>query len=88
MGGSVGVALVGEIFFTALGDIPSLFQQGPNAVHAAFANSAATASWYQIATFGAVVVLVWTLKARGPQQAQGQGNAPTQAAPPPVPMEA
>ena len=88
VGGSVGVALVGEIFFTALGDIPSLFQQGPAAVHAAFANSAATASWYQIATFGAVAVLVWTLKARGPQQAQGQGSAPAQASPPPVPMEA
>lgn len=88
VGGSIGVALVGEIFFSSLGDVPSLFQHGPAAVHAGFASSAATASWFQIATFAAVAVLIWLLKARGPQAAQGQGGAPAQPAAPPVPMEA
>jgi MFS family permease len=87
VGGSIGVALVGEIFFTTLGDIPSLFKQGPVAVHAGFANAVALASWYQIICYVAVALLIWGLKARGPQQAQGQGSAPAQAAPP-VPMEA
>ena len=88
VGGSIGVALVGEIFFTALGDIPALFQHGPAAVHAGFASSAALASWYQIISFAAVAALVWVLKARGPQAQQGQGGAPREAAPAPLPMEA
>jgi MFS family permease len=86
VGGSVGVALVGEIFFTSLGDIAGLFKAGPSAVHAAFASSAALASWYQIGTFSLVVLLVWFLKARGPTQ--GYGSAPAQAAPPQVAIEA
>ena len=88
VGGSIGVALVGEIFFTSLGDVPTLFQHGPAAVHASFANATALASWFQIATFAAVAILIWLLKARGPQAAQGQGGAQPQAAPPPVAMEA
>lgn len=86
VGGSIGVALVGEVFFTSLGDIPTLFQQGPAAVHASFASSAATAAWYQIICFAAVALLVWFLKSRGPTQ-PGSGRAPAEAAPP-VPMEA
>ena len=86
VGGAVGVALTGEIFFSNLGSIPALFQAGPAAVHAAFASSTATAVWFQIATFAAVLVLVFFLKARGPQQ-QGQGGAPAHAAPP-MPAEA
>ena len=87
VGGAIGVALTGEIFFSNLGSIPALFQAGPAAVHAAFASSTATAIWFQIATFGAVILLVFFLKARGPQQQQGQGGAPAHAAPP-VPAEA
>jgi len=86
VGGSVGVALVGEIFFSQLGDIGALFKAGPTAVHEAFASSAATATWYQIASFGLVVLLVFLLKGRGPQQ--GQGGSPARANPPPVAVEA
>ena len=86
VGGSIGVALVGEIFFTQLGDVQGLFRQGQAAVHTAFANATASASWFQILTFASVAVLIWLLKARGPQAAHGQGSAP--AAAPPVAMEA
>lgn len=85
VGGSIGVALVGQIFFTSLGDIGSLFQQGPAAVHGGFADAAASATWYQIATFGAVIVLVFFLKGRGPVTGQGNMRAP---AGPPVVAEA
>jgi len=85
VGGSIGVALVGQIFFTSLGDIGGLFQTGPAAVHAGFASAAATATWYQIVSFALVIALVFFLKGRKP--AQGQGSAPAHAAPP-VPVEA
>jgi len=81
----VGVALVGQIFFASLGDIGTLFKSGPSAVHAAFSDSAAVSTWYQIVSFGLVILLVFLLKARGP--AQGHGSAPATSAPP-VPMEA
>ncbi|MEP7239455.1 MAG: MFS transporter, partial [Devosia sp.] len=86
VGGSIGVALVGEIFFTSLGDIGGLFRQGPAAVHASFASAAALATWYQVATFGAVALLIWLLKARGP--AVGQGGMRAEPAQPPMPVEA
>ena len=86
VGGSVGVALVGEIFFTRLGDIGTLFRTGPAAVHAAFADSASLSTWYQIVSFGLVIALVFLLKPRG--TAQGHGSASAHAAPPPVPVEA
>jgi len=81
VGGSIGVALVGQIFFARLGDIGALFKSGPSAVHAAFSDAAATSTWYQIVSFGLVIVLIFLLKARG--QAQGHGSAPAA-----VPMEA
>ena len=84
VGGAVGVALVGEIFFSNLGDIPSLFQAGAAAVHQSFAASTATSTWYQIISFALVAVLIYLLKARGPQQSQG-GHAPSA---PPIPVEA
>ncbi len=84
VGGSIGVALVGQIFFANLGDLGTLFQQGPAAVHAAFSSSAATAFWYQIATFGSVIVLIFLLKARSPTSGQGSTRAPAT----PMPVEA
>lgn len=48
VGGAIGVALIGEIFFTSLGPIPPLFMQGPDAVHAGFSNAAATATFYLV----------------------------------------
>lgn len=69
VGGSIGVALVGTVFFGSLGDIRALFMQGPAAVHAAFASAAADATWYQIATFGSVIVLVFPAQgARAPSR--------------------
>jgi EmrB/QacA subfamily drug resistance transporter len=67
VGGSIGVALVGQIFFASLGDVGTLFRTGPAAVHAAFASSAATATWYQIVSFALVIVLVFLLRPRAPQ---------------------
>ena len=84
VGGSVGVALVGEIFFASLGDINALFAAGPATVHQAFASSAATATWYQIISFALVILLIFLLKARGPQQGQG-AHAPSA---PSLPAEA
>jgi EmrB/QacA subfamily drug resistance transporter len=85
VGGAIGVALVGEIFFTNLGSIPALFMSGPSAVHHGFANATALASWYQVASFGLVILLVWLLKGRSPATGGGQMRAP---AGPPVAMEA
>ena len=85
VGGSIGVALVGEIFFSSLGDIGALFRSGPQAVHAAFASATASATWFQIASFAIVGLLIFLLKARGPQQQQGQGGG---APATPVPAEA
>ncbi|HZY68838.1 MAG TPA: hypothetical protein VFE52_09630, partial [Devosia sp.] len=56
---------------------------GATSVREAFTVSAATATWYQIASFGLVFVLVFLLKGRG--AAPGQGTA---AASPPVIVEA
>ena len=85
VGGAIGVALVGEIFFGQLGSLPALFGKGQDAVHAAFASATASATWYQMATFGAVIVLVFFLKGRSATPGTGQMRAP---AGPPVPMEA
>ena len=85
VGGSVGVALVGTIFFGSLGNIGALFQQGPAAVHAGFADAAAAATWYQIASFALVIVLIPFVKGRAPTPGQGEMRAP---AGPPIPAEA
>jgi hypothetical protein len=85
VGGSVGVALVGTIFFSSLGNIGALFQQGPAAVHAGFADAAAAATWYQIASFALVILLIPFVKGRAPTQGQGEMRAP---AGPPIPAEA
>jgi EmrB/QacA subfamily drug resistance transporter len=85
VGGAIGVALTGEIFFSHLGDIGGLFRQGMPAVHAGFAEAASTAIWYQVASFGLVLVLVLFVKVRSPNAGSGQMRAP---AGPPVPAEA
>ncbi|HVX72544.1 MAG TPA: MFS transporter [Devosia sp.] len=77
VGGSIGVALVGQIFFASLGDVGTLFRTGPAAVHAAFASSAATATWYQIVSFALVIALVFLVRPRTPQpQRAPVPNAP------------
>ena len=82
VGGAIGVALVGEIFFTQLGDLGALFKAGPAAVHATFAAATSLAMWYQIVSFGVVMVLIFTLRAKS--DAPG---APVSARPP-MPVEA
>lgn len=76
VGGALGIALVGEIFFTRLGNA---FAAGAGP-HAAFADSAALALWYQVASFGLVLVLALFFK--------GPGSQPQVRSVPPVPVEA
>ena len=82
VGGAIGVALVGEIFFTRIGDVAELFKSGPAVVHATFASATATAFWYQIASFSLVMLLVFTLKRKSDTP-----GTPVHARPP-VPVEA
>ncbi|SEP67900.1 drug resistance transporter, EmrB/QacA subfamily [Devosia sp. YR412] len=70
VGGALGVALVGELFFTTLA---SDFATGA-APHAAFANATAYALWYQVAAFALVLVLAFFFKA----PKRGAGFAPPQ----------
>ena len=72
VGGAVGVALVGQIFFTQLA---AGFAAG-NQPHVAFAEAAAPAIVYQIVSFGLVVILVPFLKIRRPDQSAGAPAAP------------
>ena len=80
VGGAVGVALIGQIFFSSL---EGARDWGATSLHQAFSVSAATATWYLVASFGLVFVLVFLLKARGPA---GQSGARTAA--PTAPVEA
>lgn len=59
VGGALGVALVGELFFTTLGR----GMAAGSTPHAAFANAAAFALWYQIAAFALVLILAFFFKA-------------------------
>jgi EmrB/QacA subfamily drug resistance transporter len=79
VGGAVGVALIGQVFFSML---ESAREWGATSMHEAFSVSAATATWYQIAAFGLVFLLVFLLRSKP--------NAPGQGAPaaPPVAAEA
>lgn len=79
IGGAIGVALVGEIFFSGLA---ANFATGATP-KAAFAAAAGPAITYQIVSFALVVILVPFLKIRPP--AGGQGRAPAAA---PVVVEA
>ncbi len=80
VGGAIGVALIGQIFFSLL---EGARDWGATSVHEAFTVSASTATYYQIAAFGAVFLLVFLIRGRG---ASGQGSAPAPAQP--IPMEA
>jgi hypothetical protein len=79
VGGAIGVALVGEIFFTSL----STGLAGGSSPHEVFSGAAGLAIVYQIVSFSLVVALVPFLRIKGP--AQGAGNAPAAA---PVSAEA
>ncbi len=76
IGGAFGVAVVGEIFFSALGDNLAAGQP----LTAAYADAAAPAIIYQIVSFALVFLLVPFLKIRPPSAAAS--GAP--AAPPVV----
>jgi MFS family permease len=78
VGGAVGVALVGQIFFSILAD---QFVTG-HTPHQAFVAAASTATWYQIASFALVILLVPFLKPLGPRP---KGTAAASA---PIPAEA
>ncbi|MGN6489445.1 MAG: MFS transporter [Devosia sp.] len=79
IGGAIGVALVGQIFFSGLA---AAFSSGaPPKV--AFATAAGPAITYQVVSFGLVVLLVPFLKIKPP--AGGEGRAPAAA---PVAVEA
>ncbi len=81
VGGAVGVALIGQIFFSML---EGARDWGATSMHQAFTVSAATATYYLVASFGLVFLLVFLLKG-GPGAGQRQGSAPTGT---PVPAEA
>jgi MFS family permease len=81
VGGAVGVALIGQIFFSML---EGAREWGATSVHQAFSVSAATATWYQVVAFGAVFLLVFLLKGKPNTPGQGTARAPA----PSVPMEA
>ena len=74
----MGVALIGQIFFSML---EGAQEWGATSMHEAFTVSAATATWYQIASFGLVFLLVFLLKGKGTDQG-------ARASAPPVPVEA
>ncbi|HQZ11328.1 MAG TPA: DHA2 family efflux MFS transporter permease subunit [Devosia sp.] len=71
VGGAVGVALVGELFFTSLA---GSFSSG-STPHQAFAGAASLATTYQVVSFALVVLLVPFLKVGAP------GGGRTAAAP-------
>lgn len=75
IGGAVGVAIVGQIFFTRLADS---FAAGIGP-HPAFIGSASAAILYQIISFGLVVLLVPFLKIRRPQEPAQPSQMPITA---------
>jgi EmrB/QacA subfamily drug resistance transporter len=73
VGGALGVALAGEIFFTTL---TNGMAGGPASPHVPFVGAASNALIYQIAVFVAVAVLAPFIKVKAPTSAPGQGHAP------------
>jgi EmrB/QacA subfamily drug resistance transporter len=67
VGGAVGIAIVGQIFFTELaGNLAS--GAAPNA---AFAEATALALWYQVISFVAVLLLAFRFRPSKPQEHGG-----------------
>lgn len=76
VGGALGIALIGEIFFTRLA---SGFAAGAGP-HGAFADAAALALWYQVASFGLVMLLAYVFKGPGNQpQGRPVAHVPVEA---------
>lgn len=76
VGGALGIALIGQIFFTHLANS---FAAGAGP-HAAFADSAALALWYQVVAFGLVLALAFVFKPSGNQpQGRAAEAAPVEA---------
>ncbi len=71
VGGALGVALVGQVFFSQLA-ANFAAGEGPQA---AFGGAAALAMWYQVVSFGLVMALAFVFRGAGNQQ-QGQRAAP------------
>jgi MFS family permease len=69
VGGALGIALVGEMFFGSLGTGLA----AGNTPQSAFASAASFALWYQVASFLLVLLAVPLFK-RGGGQGQGQGQ--------------
>ena len=70
VGGALGVALVGQIFFSQLA---TNFAAG-NGPQAAFGDAAALAMWYQVVSFGLVLALAFVFKGNS-RMAAGQDGA-------------
>jgi EmrB/QacA subfamily drug resistance transporter len=71
VGGALGVALVGQIFFSQLA---GNFATG-DSPQAAFADAAALALWYQVISFGLVLVMAFLFRPSSGQP-QARGAAP------------
>lgn len=67
VGGALGVAIIGELFFTNLGS--SLASGG--APHAAFAGAASLALWYQVISFGLIFFLAFFFRGPDPKKQTG-----------------
>lgn len=75
VGGALGVALVGQIFFSQLAGNFAV-GAGPQA---AFADAAALALWYQVASFGLVLALAFVFKPSGNQPMGRPAQVPVEA---------
>ena len=75
VGGALGVAIVGEMFF---GGVANGLANGASQ-HAAFAKAASFALWYQVASFALVLLLVPLF--RGPKGGQAAGHGAPQHMP-------
>ena len=74
VGGALGVALIGQIFFSNLGNSLA----SGDTPHAAFAGASSLALWYVIASFGLVLLLAGFFKR--PKGHHGGHGAPAQPA--------
>jgi EmrB/QacA subfamily drug resistance transporter len=67
VGGAIGIAIVGQIFFT---ELAGNFAAGA-APNAAFSEAAALALWYQVVSFVVVMLLAFRFRASRPQEHGG-----------------